>query len=111
MCEGARSAADYTELAADFHTVFLGDVPILDETRADATRRFISLVDAFYDQGVKLVVSAAAAPTALYRGERLAFEFRRTTSRLIEMQSEEYLARPHLRPQADAETEPGQESD
>ncbi|MFM2287642.1 MAG: hypothetical protein RL684_785 [Pseudomonadota bacterium] len=99
LCEGARSAADYTELATDFHTVFLADVPILDEARADATRRFISLVDAFYDQGVKLVVSAAAAPTALYLGERLAFEFRRTTSRLIEMQSEEYLARPHLRQQ------------
>ena len=100
LCEGARSAADYTQLAADFHTVFLGDVPVQDESQADATRRFISLVDAFYDQGVKLVVSAAAPPAGLYRGQRLAFEFRRTVSRLTEMQSEEYLARPHLQPQA-----------
>jgi cell division protein ZapE len=75
-------------------------VPVQDELQADATRRFISLVDAFYDQGVKLVVSAAAPPAALYRGQRLAFEFQRTVSRLTEMQSEEYLARPHLQRQA-----------
>ena len=110
LCEGARSAADYTELAADFHTVFLDDVPLLDELRADATRRFISLVDAFYDQGVKLVISAAAPPTGLYRGQRLAFEFRRTVSRLAEMQSEEYLARPHLQPPAGWPDGPGADS-
>ncbi len=97
LCEGARSAADYTVLAQDFHTVFLSDIPLLDEHHDDATRRFIALVDEFYDQGVKLIVSAAAPPTALYSGQRLSFEFRRTTSRLIEMQSDEYLGREHLR--------------
>jgi cell division protein ZapE len=61
----------------------------------DAARRFIALLDEFYDQGVKLIVSAAAAPEALYRGERLQFEFRRAASRLVEMQTEDYLARPH----------------
>jgi len=103
LCEGARSANDYAELAADFHTVFLEGVPVLDELQDDAARRFVTLVDEFYDQGVKLVLSAAAAPAALYRGERLAFEFQRTTSRLVEMQSEHYLARPHQR---DPATEP-----
>jgi cell division protein ZapE len=97
LCEGARSASDYAQLAADFHTVFLADVPILGALQDDAARRLVMLVDEFYDQGVKLVVSAAAAPAGLYRGERLAFEFQRTSSRLVEMQSEHYLALPHQR--------------
>jgi cell division protein ZapE len=97
LCDEARSADDYAELAQDFHTVFLGGIPLLDAARDDAARRFISLVDEFYDRGVKLVVSAAASPPELYRGERLAFEFRRTASRLTEMQGEQYLARPHLK--------------
>lgn len=97
LCEGSRSAADYADLAEDFHTVFLSQIPVLTESQDDAARRLISLVDEFYDRGVKLIVSAAAAPAQLYRGERLAFEFRRTISRLVEMQSEEYLARPHLK--------------
>jgi len=77
--------------------VFLADIPVLDGAQDDPARRLISLVDEFYDRGVKLVVSAAAAPGGLYRGERLAFEFRRTASRLVEMQSESYLARAHAR--------------
>ena len=97
LCEDARSAADYAELALGFHTVFLTGVPALAAGQDDAARRFISLVDEFYDRGVKLIVSAAASPGELYRGERLGFEFRRTASRLAEMQSEEYLARPHLK--------------
>ena len=97
LCEGARSAVDYAELAQDFHTVFVTNVPVLGPSQDDAARRFISLVDEFYDRGVKLVVSAAAPPTELYRGERLGFDYRRTASRLTEMQSEEYLARPHLK--------------
>ncbi|HEV7431904.1 MAG TPA: cell division protein ZapE, partial [Steroidobacteraceae bacterium] len=86
MCEGARSALDYAELAQDFHTVFVSDIPVLNASREDAARRLISLVDEFYDRGVKLVVSAAAAPAQLYGGEKLNFEFRRTASRLVEMQ-------------------------
>ena len=97
LCETARSTADYAELADGFHTVFVSDIPVLDEPRDNAARRLITLVDEFYDRGVKLVVSAAAAPAGLYRGERLAFEFRRTASRLVEMQSEAYLARAHVK--------------
>jgi cell division protein ZapE len=71
-------------------------VPVMDAGADDAARRFITMVDEFYDRGVKLILSAAAEPPeALYRGERLAFEFRRTSSRLHEMQGREYLARPH----------------
>jgi cell division protein ZapE len=88
------------EIAEEFHTVFVSDVPRFGPEHDNAARRFIALVDEFYDQGVKLVVSAAAAPAALYRGERLAPEFRRTASRLVEMQSEEYLGREHLFPRS-----------
>ncbi len=95
LCEGPRGQADYIELACDYGTVFLQDVPVLSAEQDNAARRLVSLVDEFYDRGVKLVVSAAAPPTALYTGERLAFEFQRTASRLIEMQSHDYLARPH----------------
>jgi cell division protein ZapE len=96
ICGGTRSAADYVEIARDFHTVFVSDVPVLDQTMDDPARRFIALVDEFYDRNVKLVLSAAAEPDHLYRGERLAFDFERTRSRLSEMRSHDYLARPHL---------------
>jgi cell division protein ZapE len=69
---------------------------VLEDGSNDPARRFIALVDEFYDRNVKLVLSAAAPPEALYRGTRLAFEFERTRSRLSEMQAHEYLARPHL---------------
>lgn len=95
LCEGPRSAADYIELAREYQSVIVSDLPILTETRENAARRFISLVDELYDRNVNLVLSAAAAPAALYRGERLQREFERTASRLIEMQSQEYLAREH----------------
>ena len=95
LCTGARSQNDYIEIARDFHTVFVSNVPALGEADDDAARRFIALVDELYDQGVKLVLSAAAGPARLYGGERLRFEFQRTHSRLVEMQSEEYLARAH----------------
>jgi cell division protein ZapE len=95
LCEGPRSTEDYIEIARQFHTVVLANVPELGPGDDDAARRLIALVDEFYERGVKLIVSAAAAPEALYHGERLRFEFRRTVSRLAEMQSHEYLARPH----------------
>ena len=69
---------------------------MLDARAEDQARRFIALVDEFYDRRVKLIVSAAAAPESLYTGTRLTFEFERTSSRLIEMQSADYLALPHL---------------
>jgi cell division protein ZapE len=95
LCEGPRGTADYVEIARAFHTVFVSGVPVFDAASDDAARRFIALVDEFYDRSVKLVLSAAAGPESLYRGERLAFEFQRTRSRLAEMQAHEYLARPH----------------
>jgi cell division protein ZapE len=96
LCEGPRSQNDYLELAREFHTVLVSDIPVFDSPERDnAARRFIALVDEFYDQGVKLIVTAAADPAGLYRSERLSFEFRRTASRLIEMQTETYLGRPH----------------
>jgi cell division protein ZapE len=73
----------------------VSDVPRLEPTRDDAARRFIALVDEFYDRGVKLLLAAHAAPDELYAGERLRFEFERTRSRLAEMQTRAYLARPH----------------
>ena len=95
LCEGPRSQNDYIELAMMFHAVLLSNVPILTEKKEDAARRLISLVDEFYDHGVKLIISAAVPIVELYQGERLRFEFERTQSRLLEMQSHEYLARSH----------------
>jgi cell division protein ZapE len=95
LCAGPRSQADYIEIARSFHTVVISGVPRFDAARDDEARRFISLVDEFYDRGVKLVASAEGPPTDLYHGERLAFEFQRTASRLTEMQTHAYLERPH----------------
>ena len=94
-CEGPRSTDDYIEIAREFGIVLLGGVPTFDAGNEDAARRFVNLVDEFYDRQVTLVCTAAAAPVALYRGSRLAGAFERTASRLIEMQSAEYLARTH----------------
>jgi len=97
LCEHARSSSDYIEIAQAFNTVLLSGVPRMDETMLDAARRFISLIDEFYDHNVKMLMSAAAPIDQIYTGNRLAFEFKRTTSRLTEMQSNAYLSRPHLR--------------
>ena len=96
LCDGPRGAADYIELAQDFHTVLVSGVPRLDATRDDEARRFIMLVDEFYDRRVKLILSADAPLSELYAGDRLRFEFQRTTSRLQEMQARAYLAGAHL---------------
>ena len=95
LCEGPRSQNDYIELARLYHTIFIENIPIFHSTDEDAARRFIMLIDELYDRGVKIVVSAAAAPAALYLGERLHFEFERAASRLIEMQTHAYLAGEH----------------
>tara|TARA_B110000977_G_scaffold59145_1_gene80282 strand:+ start:75 stop:1172 length:1098 start_codon:yes stop_codon:yes gene_type:complete len=95
ICEGPRSQNDYIELAREFHSVMISGVPIFTPANNDAARRFINLVDEFYDRSVKLAVTAAAPLYGLYSGGRLGFEFQRTESRLLEMQSREYLARPH----------------
>jgi len=95
LCDGPRGQADYIEIARCYHTVFLTDIPVLGREHENQARRFISLVDEFYDRAVKLIASAAAPFDTLYRGSKLTFEFERTRSRLIEMQSQEYLARQH----------------
>lgn len=95
LCEGPRAVADYIELARSYHTIVLSNVPQFTPQTEDAARRFIELVDELYDRGVKLVLSAAAPIVELYDGDRLRAEFARTESRLIEMQSEDYLARQH----------------
>lgn len=95
LCEGPRSAADYIEVARDFHTVFVSHVPRFDGRNEDPARRFVHFIDEIYDRHVNLLLSAAADPLSLYQGDRLEREFERTSSRLIEMQSAEYLALEH----------------
>ena len=95
LCEGPRSQNDYIELAREFHEVLVANVPAMGVGNDDAARRFINMVDEFYDRNVKLILTAEVPLAALYGGGRLAFEFQRTRGRLLEMQSREYLARPH----------------
>ncbi len=95
LCDGPRGQADYIEIARCFHTVMLSDIPVLTTESENQARRFVTLVDEFYDRSVKLIVSTTAPVTQIYRGSKLAFEFERTSSRLIEMQSQEYLSRAH----------------
>jgi cell division protein ZapE len=96
LCDGPRSQNDYIELARSYHAVLVGNIPQMGSDREDQARRFINLVDEFYDRNVKLVLAAAVPLEQLYGGGRLSFEFERTKSRLLEMQSHEYLAREHL---------------
>lgn len=95
LCEGPRGSADYIEIAQEFHTVLIGAIPVMDARHDDAARRFVTLIDELYDRHVNLVCTAAAVPPALYTGERMRAAFERTTSRLIEMQSADYLALAH----------------
>lgn len=95
LCDGPRSQNDYIELGRLFHTVLIENVPKFTADKDDQARRFINLVDEFYDRGVKLIVTAEVALTDLYESGKLSFEFERTQSRLLEMQSHEYLAREH----------------
>ena len=96
LCVDARSQHDYIALSRLFHTVMLFDVPVMTRLMESEARRFIALVDEFYERHVKLVVSAEVPLYEIYQGERLKFEFQRCLSRLQEMQSEEYLKREHL---------------
>jgi cell division protein ZapE len=95
LCEGPRSQNDYIEIAREYQSVIVSHVPVLTAQRENAARRFIALVDELYDRHVNLILSAAAPPAGIYKGDRLGFEFQRTLSRLTEMQSEEYLASEH----------------
>ncbi|MFT4726115.1 MAG: cell division protein ZapE [Granulosicoccus sp.] len=92
LCNTPRSTEDYIEIASVFGTVLISDIPVMDEMSSDAARRFVNLIDEFYDRHVKLVVSAEATADKLYTGKRLAFEFDRAASRLFEMQTTDYLS-------------------
>jgi cell division protein ZapE len=97
LCEQPLAAADYLRIAREYHTIILDHVPIMTFETRNAAKRFIILIDTLYDLNVKLIASAQAEPDGLYRGDEgfEAQEFRRTASRLIEMRSQDYLARPH----------------
>ncbi|WP_227515629.1 cell division protein ZapE [Marinobacter salinus] len=95
VCDGPRSQNDYIELARQFHAIIISNVPVLGGDKQDQARRFINMIDEFYDRNVKVIISAAAPITELYSGGRLSFEFERTESRLLEMQSQEYLEAAH----------------
>ena len=95
LCGGPRSQNDYLEIASQFHTLLLSDVPHMPVRMASEARRFTWLVDVLYDRRVKFILSAEVAPELLYTEGPLAHEFPRTVSRLNEMQSAEYLALPH----------------
>jgi cell division protein ZapE len=97
LCEEPLAAACYLRIAREFHTVILDHVPVMTYDDRNAAKRLIILIDTFYDMNVKLIASAAAAPDALYDADEgfEAREFKRTASRLIEMRSQAYLARPH----------------
>ena len=95
ICSSPRSQNDYIELSREFHTVLISGVPRMGKNNEDQARRFINLVDEFYDRNVKVVLSAEVDLVSLYVDGALKFEFQRTKSRLLEMQSYEYLSRPH----------------
>lgn len=95
LCDGPRSQNDYIVLAKEYHAVLISNVPPLGSHNEDQARRFLYLVDEFYDRRVKLILSAAQPLTQIYGQGKLAFEFERVTSRLLEMQSQDYLAEAH----------------
>jgi cell division protein ZapE len=104
LCEAPLAASDYLRLAHDYHTILVDHVPVMDYPQRNAAKRFISLIDTLYDNAVKLMASAAADPVSLYLATdgNEANEFKRTSSRLIEMSSESYLALPHGRKDSSA---------
>ena len=99
LCEKPLGASDYLRLAHDYHTILIDRIPVMDVAERNAAKRFIALIDTLYDNAVKLMASAEADPASLYRATEgvEASEFKRTSSRLIEMSSQSYLALPHGR--------------
>jgi cell division protein ZapE len=99
LCEQPLGAPDYLRLARDYHTLIMDHIPVMDAADRNAAKRFIALIDALYDNGVKLMASSDADPLSLYRASEgfEAHEFKRTSSRLVEMGSESYLAQAHGR--------------
>jgi len=95
ICGDQRGSDDYIEIAQQFHTVFISNIPQLNDGHNDRAKRFINMIDEFYDRNINLLCSAQTRPENIYTGKQLAFEFQRTISRLLEMRSHEYMQRPH----------------
>ncbi|MGL4860115.1 MAG: cell division protein ZapE [Enterobacteriaceae bacterium] len=95
LCDKPRSARDYIVLSDQYHTVFVHNMYPMGENHEDCARRFVALIDEFYERRVKLIISSAVEPAGLYDGERTRFEFERCLSRLQEMQSQQYLQQHH----------------
>ncbi|CCK75270.1 MAG: AFG1 family ATPase [Oleispira antarctica] len=95
LCDGPRSQNDYIEMGKLYHAILISNVPVMGVKNDDLARRYINLIDEFYDRGVKVIMSADAPIHEIYSGGSLEFAFQRTTSRMLEMQSHEYLAREH----------------
>jgi cell division protein ZapE len=95
LCDGPRSQNDYIELGKLYHAILISNVPVMGVKNDDLARRYINLIDEFYDRGVKVIMSADAPIHEMYTGGSLDFAFQRTTSRMLEMQSHDYLAREH----------------
>ncbi|MEE9326314.1 MAG: cell division protein ZapE [Cocleimonas sp.] len=91
LCNTARSTEDYTQIATFFRTVLISNIPVMDDSMDDAARRFINMIDTFYDMRINLIVSADSKPEELYTAKKLVFEFQRTASRIKEMQSKKYI--------------------
>lgn len=96
LCDKPRSANDYLDIAKTFHTVFISDIPCMDEEKDGVAKRFVHLIDALYDNHVKLIATAETPANQLYHGRLVKFEFERTVSRLSEMSSQDYLAQEHI---------------
>ncbi|WP_299547464.1 AFG1/ZapE family ATPase, partial [uncultured Tateyamaria sp.] len=95
LCNTPRSTEDFTQIAAFFKTVLISNIPLMDSSMDDAARRFINLIDTFYDMHVNIIVSAAESPEKIYSGQRLSFEFDRAVSRINEMQTDKYIESTH----------------
>lgn len=96
ICDGPRSSHDYVEISKRFNTIFISNIPILSQNDEEIARRFISLIDELYEHKVNLIISSETNIKDIYEGQQLIFPFKRTLSRLIEMQSKEYLSKSHI---------------
>jgi len=95
ICGDQRGSADYIEIARQYHTVLVSNIPKMDDTHNDKAKRFINMIDEFYDRNVNLLAGADGQPEELYVGKQLNFEFKRTVSRLLEMRSHDYMQQAH----------------
>ena len=95
ICGDQRGSSDYIEIARQYHTVLVSNIPIMDDNHNDKAKRFINMIDEFYDRNVNLLASANGQPEELYTGHQLKFEFKRTVSRLLEMRSHDYMQQAH----------------